>query len=63
MLCLARTVKSGKSTACKSALYAMDVRTCFKLKEIDIVVHQQPAIVDIALSIEGFLNDPLQVCK
>ena len=50
---------------CTAVVYAMEMRTCFKARQLgdDIMIHSKATIVETSLQAEGFLDDPKNVCE
>lgn len=43
----------------------MDMRTCFRARDMDgdVMIHNKATIVETSLQAEGFLHDPKNVCE
>ncbi|KAK7090149.1 uncharacterized protein [Littorina saxatilis] len=65
VLLWAGSVTEAQNAPCTATMYSMDLRSCFRIhmdRDVRMIIHDKPTVVETSLQTEGFMDDPNNVC-
>ncbi|XP_076469769.1 uncharacterized protein LOC143300122 [Babylonia areolata] len=56
---------AGVASSCSVELYAMDLRSCFRIRKMgdEVIIYSKGSLVETSLQLEGMFVDPQRVCR